>query len=729
MADHIEDRLNALLAKARGKLALECLLLSGALIGLYIVSQQWIIVLVLLLLMWPKWQYFRKLTADNLLVHLDREFATLEDSSRLLIKSTDQLALLQRLQQQKIRIAFADLDSDNLTQCLPSFRYKATLMVLLLTVVFYLLNFSPSSVEKTIDPGQLKPLAVPSLLSSNITIRPPAYTGLATVTTTKNDLEFIEGSTVQWSLSLSEPEVDYQILINGEAPIRLIRQPNGQFTASKAISKTAIYTVGYGHDKTLPGVYSLSVNKDQPPKVRIVEPNKSLVELARSAEPRFTAKALVSDDFAISEVKILASVAKGSGEAVKFRDEVFSFDHKTEQAHADLYSKEWELKSLNMEPGDEVYFTVVASDNKASGGQEGRSGTVIVRWLNDEEAGIAAEGIVLNFVAEYFRSQRQIIIETEQLIADKADLSAEKFAELSAELGQAQGDLKQRYGQYLGDEFGEGPGDQLISNTPEENNEAHEEEGEHEHEHEDEHGHDEPGQHTQSLGKGSADEVLANFAHTHEDVFVGVVSLNNPKAMMKKAVSIMWDAELKLLMSSPEQALPYEQQAYKYLKLAKQAERIYVKRLGFVPPPVKENKRLTGELKDIHSYQRNSKAQQDPDNDDALFRQAFTLLNQLEYETKLTLEQRETLNKLKARLTDLAQERAGLIRQVAIIERLLLADINSCNDCQDILKPLANKLWQLIQSPISYPVAGQQGFMNADDVIADYVRKLQQGQP
>jgi len=56
---------------------------------------------------------------------------------------------------------------------------------------------------------------------------------------------------------------------------------------------------------------------------------------------------------------------------------------------------------------------------------------------------------------------------------------------------------------------------------------------------------------------------------------------------MKQAIANMWNAELHLMMSEPALALPYEKEALKFLTQAKNAERIYVKRLGFEPPPVK----------------------------------------------------------------------------------------------------------------------------------------------
>jgi hypothetical protein len=648
-----------------------------------------------------------KITNANIAEHLNRHFTQLEESCRLLLEPSTGDGVLQRLQRQKVEQALVYLHKQGLlTKSLPSMRYKAPILWVLAGVA---LHFVP------LDYNTEKRYISPSLQATTITVTPPAYTGLPQSQFNEGNIEIIEGSQVQWRLTMSQPNGQYSLIFGENSLLELVYQgQTNQYVATKTIDKTGLYRI-----TDLLGVYSVSVIKDKKPKVRILEPNRSLLELPKSSEAKFTAKALVSDDFGLTKVELLASVAKGSGESVKFRDEVFEFDSHLTTPQGEQYSKSWDLKALGMEPGDEVYFTVIAYDNKAGEAQEGRSGTVIVRWLDDEEQGIAAEGILIDYVVEYFRSQRQIIIETEQLLADKDDLTAQQFSQTSTSLGYSQSDLKQRYGQYLGDEFGDTPSDQFDGGD------AFEAEHEEEHEHEDPnaHGVGDGIDEVFNEGMGDASAIIAQFAHAHEDIHVGEVSSQNPKAMMKKAVSIMWQAEAHLLQSEPELALPFEKQAYKYLKLAKQAERIYVQRLGFEPPPVNENKRLTGELTDIHSYSRDTQARQHSDSDDELFRHAFTLLNRLQ--GNVDVEQKQYLDKLKTRLTELAETRPGLIRQAATVERILLGNSVDLTDCDECLIKLKQKLWQLVTNPVSHPVAGQQNYLNADAVIGDYLQRVQ----
>ena len=541
----------------------------------------------------------------------------------------------------------------------------------------------------------------------------------------QGDIKILIGSEVKWQLEVKS-EATPQLKINGEL---YVFEPaeSGLWTLEQTIDQTSIYQI-MANGEPLSDLFTIEVTQDQAPKVRVLLPEQRLVEIALNDKPVLEAKAMVSDDFGLSQVILLTSVAKGSGEAVKFRDLNIEFDRVELQQDKNFYFKRWDLEALGMEPGDELYFTVVAYDNKSPKGQQGRSNTIIVRWQDEEVEGITGEGLRVSYELEYFRSQRQIIIETEQLIADSANMTQQSIDELSVSLGQSQSDLKQRYGQYLGDEFGEGPGDQIAhfgGHDDHEDEHGHSHKQENSYEEENSHSHDhgneprnEPGndhrndhssdhghEHANSAASpatGDANAVRNAFAHQHEAVHVGEVSSQNPKAMMKKAVGFMWQAELHLMLSQPQQALPYELQAYKYLKLAKQAERIYVKRLGFEPPPVSEENRLTGELKQVESYhiqQQLFSASIDEDSTDReVFRHCFTVLNQHPIEQALAHNQLLILNLCQQRLTALAQQRPSLIGFAAMVQQMLVAKKLQYPSCDDCVQQLEAKLWQLVDA-------------------------------
>ncbi len=68
-----------------------------------------------------------------------------------------------------------------------------------------------------------------------------------------------------------------------------------------------------------------------------------------------------------------------------------------------------------------------------------------------EESELAT--MAVNRMPEYFRSQRQIIIDTEKLIAKRKKLAAKEFNSTSNEIGFDQKVLRLRYGQFMGEEF------------------------------------------------------------------------------------------------------------------------------------------------------------------------------------------------------------------------------------------------------------------------------------
>jgi hypothetical protein len=97
---------------------------------------------------------------------------------------------------------------------------------------------------------------------------------------------------------------------------------------------------------------------------------------------------------------------------------------------------------------------------------------------------------------------------------------------------------------------------------------------------------------------------LHDYIHNHSDPEEATLFEESLKTKLRKALNIMWDAELHLRLYNPEKSLPYQYQALKLIQEIKNSARIYVHRIGFDPPPIKEDKRLTGDIKGIKNYQK-----------------------------------------------------------------------------------------------------------------------------
>lgn len=700
-------------------------------------------------------KHWAALTAENFVLHLNRRFPDFEESAQLLLLNHSELQPLQQLQKRRCLAAYAgNIKKAEIWH--PPIRYRNALI---LTLAFALLAvlapqmrviasqfiFAQEQRKQELqsqNPGET------GIRQIAVRVTPPVYTGMDTTESQTLDLEVFEGSLVAWSLLIQDKADSYAIEFSDgqQLPLRL---EAGRWQASHQANSTDLYKIVASKAEVshyLGNIYTLTVQLDQAPDIKILEPTVTTLEIPKSGPAQFDTQVLVKDDFGIGAVEIVASVAKGSGEGVKFRDQTLSFDSSISTEAGQLYQRIWDLASLGMEPGDEIYFSVVATDNKQPQANTSRSTTLIIRWLEDEEPGIAADGLAIDFIPEFFKSQRQIIIDTEQLIEDQPDLDEQTFKNTSYEIGQAQADLKQKYGQFLGDEFGEGPGEQLghagsSSTTSGADNHAEDDpdhnqsgvdhpEGNHEEvasRPDGAHGHVESGvtiNNATNIG-----DIVKLFGHDHGDPEIGKVVKQSPIAHMKRAVSEMWLAERHLMQAEPELALPYEYEAYKYLKLARQADRIYVKRLGFEPPPVSEENRLTGDLKEIRNYS----LQQQADASDLptararqrLLRQVWQLLNANGSEDEIKADEDIILATMSDEYKTLSQQRPALIKQAASIEKLRAGKQWQIRNCDDCLAELKQSIWNLMDDGDALLHPARAAYGSEDELIQSYQYQLQ----
>ncbi|PCI72359.1 MAG: hypothetical protein COB38_04365 [Gammaproteobacteria bacterium] len=678
---------------------------------------------------------FKAINKKNILEHINRKLPEYQESSQIILDCNEG-GIKRALRYKVVNQILLDEKQGTLIKTLPNTHWKISLTLLL---IIFLINFYSEHLNLLFDNEVRKDELVLDIenipvkneennlaLIEEITIEvtPPKYTKLKKLASNDLNLNIPENSVVNWHISLSAEVDDVFMILTSTRTEKnklkmLYNSETERYAVNRKLQQTQIYNfevVENGINRILDGVYSIVLIKDQSPKIKIVTPKQSLVEYPLSGNHSFTLTVDVVDDFGIGNVNILASVAKGSGEAVKFRDKIFKFDEiknniNTATKKASFrYKKQWRLTDLDMEPGDEVYFHVQATDNRQPETQTSKSSSVIVRWLDDEDIELSAEGIRIGFVPEYFRSQRQIIIETIELIEDKNDLSLDEFSEHSVDLGYSQNDLKTKYGQYLGDEFGEGPeehfgladgyhGDGEVDNAGTVDN--HSDESEHSDEH------DESGE-TEKIGDGEA--LIEKFTHNHGTEEIAPLSSRDPKTWMKMAVSEMWQAELHLMLSEPAKALPFEKKAYKYLKEARKADRIYAKRLGFEPPPVTEDRRLTGELSDLGSNFVNTKGFTNHKSSERNIRATYMLINQWKLlndkqqeSFEVGFEELKIISSLKNDLLELTKSRPVLIKYVAILEQISISKRLSLKSCKNCINDLKQRLWSLLSTPNSLP--------------------------
>ncbi|UWX54571.1 hypothetical protein NYZ99_17045 [Maribacter litopenaei] len=115
---------------------------------------------------------------------------------------------------------------------------------------------------------------------------------------------------------------------------------------------------------------------------------------------------------------------------------------------------------------------------------------------------------------------------------------------------------------------------------------------------------EEHGDHEVEGNEGGEEDPLEAYVHNHEDPEASTLFAQSLKSKLKQAMAEMWDAELYLRLFEPEKSLPYQYKALKLIQEIKNSARIYVHRIGFDPPPIKEDKRLTGDLEEIGNYSK-----------------------------------------------------------------------------------------------------------------------------
>ncbi len=550
---------------------------------------------------------------------VDRELDVAESSAVLLVEMEPNSSALYQLQQRKVGRLLQEF-SGNIN--IPHHFQQAIVFSVIAGALGFLIqqtstpetadlsNDSSPEVIFTPEDSTIEESVEARIQSLTLTLTPPKYTGLRTSQENDPNLEVLEGTIVEWKVEMSLP-VESLSLRSGNRGKEFKKIGDNTFSGTWRVQHSGFYNFEFLHDKEkmVSDIYQIEVTKDATPKVEVLGLDQ-YTRFSYDDQKEVTFSALVSDDFGLDDVHIIATVAKGSGESVRFREERMDFINPLESGavQGDL-RKGINLDSMGLTPGDELYFYVQAIDNMEPEPNIARTSTYFLSIIDTTDIEFSLEGSLgVDLMPEYFRSQRQIIIETEQLIKDKPNLSEYDFNFKSNELGFDQKALRIRYGQFMGEEFessmmnvdaGEGEHD--------DHDHDHDEHGEHEGEEDPlaayTHNHDHENEHN-LVEDEKEEDPLEQYKHIHDDPEETTFFSISIKQKLREALTVMWDAELYLRLYEPEKSLPHQYEALRLLKQIKNHARVYVHRIGFDPPPIKEESRLTGDLDEVNSRSR-----------------------------------------------------------------------------------------------------------------------------
>ncbi len=545
------------------------------------------------------------------------------------------------------------------------------------------------------------------IMQSLVTVVPPAYTNKQSFKQTSLDLSIPEGSEIKWSIEFNKDVSLINLVSTDKSPLAQSISNTFRHDISSIIFQSTLYRFEVNdQENRKTDFHRIEVQSDVTPKIKWLSPEASVVEKFFRLAPSLKLAAEIKDDYGISKLQMIVTVAKGSGENVKFREKVVDVPFEINERHEadEVFVSFLQILNLNdyeMEAGDEMYLKLRAVDNKSPSPQTTDSSSLIIRWLEPSETEISDDPIQIRFTAEFFRSQRQIIIDTEQLIAERMSVTEDMLREKSVDIGFSQKDLKEKYGQYLGDEFADETGGALVSHASisshvdlskdhDDHTEAYSEEKHASEHHHEKHENEFSNSNNSNLDDGRS-ALIEEYMHNHGHTEIAPLSQQDPKSLMKSAVAHMWQAEMYLMLSEPEKALPFEKEAYEYLRKAKQAERIYVQRLGFAPPPVDVSRRYKGKLNSIDSQKIGQPQRQLLSDDQVQMQRLYELL--LSDRNAFSLENKEYLqlhlSNLSRSLLEQTQENTQHLEFAQQIENLLThlsAHQSWCSGCKSQLQ-------------------------------------------
>jgi hypothetical protein len=525
-----------------------------------------LLLLVAALFLFPYW----RISLTDIARYLDQLLPELEESCGLLLREGSELGSLEKLQAMRT--------AENLSRVKMPHPLRKKLLTaggLLLLAVLLSVGIGAVaghgagkvSVVSVVGVRKMATPAAPGIRAIHIRITPPAYTGRPVRQQSDFSLEVEEGAVLSWELETTAPADTMQFIFNDtvRVSLRAVDAGHTRWRLTMPAMRSGFYQVRTGGQ--LSGLYKLEVERDEPPQVVILTPKPyTVVDYGEPTKIPLTVK--LKDDYGIADASVVATVSSGKGEAVKFKEQELRWNEGF-GGYGTAYSlsKVLDMGAMGLKPGDELYFYCRARDSR---GQESRTEMYIIS-LTDTAQLMSLEGMAMStdVKPEYFRSERQIIIETEQLLKKKDTLAPTVFQQRSNDLGIDQKLLRLRYGKFLGEEAEEGePG---VGDT------------------------------TDFGTFGDATKILDVYTDKHDNAEDATYFEPGVKQQLKATLNEMWKAELKLRTFQPREALPFAYKALRLLKDLQQQSRAYVAKTGVRVTPLNPAKRLTGELKDIQA--------------------------------------------------------------------------------------------------------------------------------
>ena len=614
---------------------------------------------------------------------LDAGDSRLEDSADLLFRDVGGLSPLQQLQRARLHDR---IESGAPAEIAPHWPYRRLGIVwacALIAIAVALI--APRAILRSAD-------STPATTHANarttqvdrvrLDVAAPAYTRLPAKSEATLDAHVPEGARLAWHLHFVPQPTHAALMFHDGGRVELARDGDA-WSGERTLAASALYRIVLEGAPPVDDdrLHRIDAIADRPPDVRVMQPEKSLTLLS-DGQHDWDLAFEASDDYGIAAASLTITLAQGTGENIAFKEQTLVLaGEDLDAANAgrrERYRHKLDLAALGIARGDDVIVRLAVSDNRQPQANTTKSASFILRWPPESASdSVGMEGLVERTMPAYFRSQRQIIIDTENLIGEQPKLADEAVLARADGIGVDQKILRLRYGQFLGEEF--------ETKSAADGEDSHAQKGDadagradaltkREHEH----------KHFLDVEKfGDAGAVTAEYGHVHDVAEAATLLDPETKTILKSALNEMWDAELHLRQGRPAEALPFENRALAYIKQVQQSSRIYLARVGLELPAVDESRRLSGDRKGVTDR---SSVLAPADNGDA---GVLSLWQALDAHAVPDLDAFERW--VRARETSIGGDALALLAATDRVRR-----DPACEDCRRQLRAL---LWPLLPQP------------------------------
>jgi hypothetical protein len=455
-----------------------------------------------------------------------------------------------------------------------------------------------------------------AIVRSRVEVEPPAYTRLPPRRVEGWAVRAEEGARVRFEVEV-RGAVDGAALRFGDEEVPLARGGGGVWRGEVRAQRSELYAfhaAAAGHEVLHGPLSRLDVTRDQPPTLQVIHP-QPLTVVPEQAPGTLVMEVAAQDDYGVAGVDATLVVAHGNGEQVTFREVHQALVRRA----GGRFAGTLDLARAGLAAGVEGYLRFEARDNREPEPGRTRSATLRISVAQAGQARGAAlnGGIVLQPLPEMFRSERQIILDTRQLLREAPHLAVAEVQRRTESIGFDQRALRLRYGALLGEEVesgvaveaaaaevraarpagtsppAAGKGDGAAA-APDEQEEGH--------------GGPPHPEASQGMGTvaGGGDRATAlaralpeGMVHIHDSAESMSFFPDALRREMRQVLTDMWGAEGRLRVGVPREALPFEERALRQLKEVQQRSRAFVPKLGFEAPEIDAARRLTGDLEGV----------------------------------------------------------------------------------------------------------------------------------